>query len=89
MVLGRQFLALLHYHQRDFLVATEILEDAYKVDPHIRMTVRLLSDFYLLTNKPQQAVALLRKWTGEHPEDSDSSELLSSLLRRQTKIGGD
>ena len=89
MVLGRQFLALLHYHQRDFLVATEILEEAYRVDPHIRMTVRLLSDFYLITNRPEQTVVLLRKWTREHPEDSESSELLSSLLRRQTKIGGD
>jgi tetratricopeptide (TPR) repeat protein len=89
MVLGRQFLALLHYQQRDFPAAVKILEAAYKIDPHLQMTVRLLSDFYLITNKSQEAVALLRKWTGEHPEDSESSELLSNLLRQQKKIGGD
>jgi len=89
MVIGRQFLAILYYHQRDLPAATGILEEAYRVDPHVRMTVRLLSDFYLITDRLEQTVALLRKWIREHPEDSESSELLSSLLRGQAKTGGD
>jgi tetratricopeptide (TPR) repeat protein len=88
-VLSRQFLALLYYHLRDFPLATRTLEEAYKIDPHTRMTVRLLSDFYLITSKPEQAVEVLSEWTREHPEDTEGQELLNNLLRRQTRIRED
>ncbi len=78
-----QYLALAYQAQEEFDQAEMVMQKAYEINPHDRMTFQILRQLYLYNKQFGKLVKLLRSWLEDHPDDEQSRRLLEFYKKQQ------
>jgi tetratricopeptide (TPR) repeat protein len=78
-----QYLGLFYINLRKTVEAEDIFYRAYKESPDNAISVRALSDLYIINGKFDRSIAILEKWLMDHPNDQAVSNVLQKLRNRK------
>jgi tetratricopeptide (TPR) repeat protein len=78
-----QYLGLFYISLRKTVEAEDIFYRAYKESPDNVISVRALSDLYIINGKFDRSIDILEKWLKDHPDDQAVSNVLQKLRTRK------
>lgn len=78
-----QYMGLFYISQRKTREAEDIFYQAYQESPDNAISVRALSDLYIMNGKYRKSEKVLERWLKDHPGDQAVSNVLQRLRTRQ------